>query len=858
VPGFGLSAAISTRLTSQKFCPNLFYNIASDLWKNRIQRAVRKSGSRKEYEFTMSNLKNDLSYGLRLLIKNPGFSAVAVLTLALGTGVTTAIFSLVNGILLRPLPFPQSERLVRVLQAYPEKGLDSWRLSQANFAAYRDQSSVFSSIAAYATTGMNLTGIPTPERLQAAKVTGDFFKVLGVDPMIGRSFGPEEDVPGKNHVCVLSYGFWQRHFSGDRNVIGKSLILNNASTDIIGIMPASFGFPVPETEVWTPIALNSQASHPFFLTGIARLKPGVQVATAQSETTGIMWRTGQQNPHMVARDDPPPPGAGLRTSIVPLKEAIVGKTEKPLLVLQFAVIFILLIACANVANLLLSRTAVRDLEIAVRSAIGAQPRRVIQQLLTESILLALLGATPGIALAWGAVRTLNHLPLAGVPRLDEVSLSAGVLLFTVFIALLTGVLFGLAPIFYAYRSLKAGLTEGQRGSSMGSGRWLNRSLVAAQFALSLVLLIGAGLVLRSFRELLGVNPGFQANNVLTMLLPVTNQKYPNPPQAVEFYHNLLDQMRNLPGVTAAGASSNLPFSGEESYDGYIVEGHEPPPGSEPTQAQLQTVTPGYFQALGISLLRGRDISDADQEKTPMVVVVDETLARRYWPDGDALGKRVRTTGDPTWFTIVAVVNGIKDQNMAEDRKPHIYFAHGQDPQLRMYLALRTGDPAALSSTVRRKIHELDGDVPVYAVRTMSEVVDKTLISQKLTDLLLTAFATLALILAAIGVYGVMSVYVTGRTREFGIRLAIGAKPANLLVSVLKQGFVLVLAGIAVGLFGAFILTRAISSLLFNVSPTDPAVFLGIPLLLILVAFPACYWPARRAARTNPLTALRYE
>jgi putative ABC transport system permease protein len=808
----------------------------------------------------MSNLKNDLRYGLRLLIRNPGFSAVAVLTLALGIGVTTAIFSLVNGILLRPLPFPQSERLVRVLQAYPEKGLDSWRLSQANFAAYRDQSSVFSSIAAYATTGMNLTGIPTPERLQAAKVTGDFFKVLGVDPMIGRSFVPEEDVPGKNHVCVLSYGFWQRHFSGDRNVIGKSLILNNASTEIIGIMPASFGFPVPETEVWTPIGLNSQASHPFFLTGIARLKPGVQVATAQSETTGIMWRTGRQNPHMVARDDPPPAGAGLRTSVVPLKEAIVGKTEKPLLVLQFAVIFILLIACANVANLLLSRTTVRGLEIAVRSALGAQPRRVIQQLLTESILLALVGAIPGIALAWGVVRTLNHLPLAGVPRLNEVSLSAGVLLFTVFIALIAGGIFGLAPIFYTYRSsLKAGLTEGQRGSSMGSGRWLNRSLVAAQLALSLVLLIGAGLVLKSFRELLAVNPGFQANDVLTMLLPVTNQKYANPPQAVEFYHNLIDQMRNLPGVTAAGASSNLPFSGEESFDGYIVEGHEPPPGSEPTQAQLQTVTPGYFQAMGMSLLRGRDISDGDQEKTPMVAVVDETLARRYWPDGDALGKRVRTTGDPTWFTIVGVVNGIKDQNLAEDRKPHIYFAHGQDPQLRMYLALRiAGDPAALSSTVRSKIHELDVDVPVYAVRTMSEVVDKTLTSQKMTDLLLTAFAILALILAAIGIYGVMSVYVTGRTREFGIRLAIGAQPENLLISVLKQGFVLVLVGIAVGLFGAFILTRAISSLLFNVSSTDPVVFLVIPLLLISVAFLACYWPARRAARTNPLTALRYE
>jgi putative ABC transport system permease protein len=808
----------------------------------------------------MSAWKNDLRYGLRLLARNPGFSAVAVLTLALGIGVTSAIFSLVNGILLRPLPYPQPERLVRLLQAYPEKGLDSWRLSQANFASYRDQNTVFSSVAAYAISGMNLTGIPTPERLQAAKVTGDFFKVLGVNPMMGRSFVPEEDVLGKNHVCVLSYAFWERHFSGDRNIIGKSLVLNNASTEIIGVMPARFGFPVPEVEVWVPIGLNSQASHPFFLTGIARMKPGVQRATAQSETTAIMWRAGQRDPHMVGRNDPPPAGAGLRTSIVPLKEAIVGKTEKPLLVLQFAVIFILLIACANVANLLLSRTTVRGLEMAVRSALGAQPRRVIQQLLTESILLSLLGAIPGIALAWGVVKTLNHLPLSGIPRLNEVSISPIVLLFTIGIALLTGVLFGLAPVFYTYRSsLKAGLTEGQRGSSIGSGRWLNRSLVTAQLALSLVLLIGAGLVLKSFRELLGVNPGFEAKNTLTMLLPVTDQKYPNSRQGIQFYHNLLDQMRVLPGVTAVGASTNLPFSGEEVYDGYIVEGHEPPPGTEPTQAQLQTVTPGYFQALGMSLLRGRDISDADQEQTPMVAVVDETLVRRYWPDGNALGKRVRTTGDPTWFNIVGVVNGIKDQNLAEDSKPHIYLAYGQDPQLRMYLALRTaGNPTALSSTVRAKIRELDADVPVYAVRTMSEVVDKTLTSQKLIDSLLTAFATLALILAAIGIYGVMSVYVTGRTREFGIRLAVGAKPANLLVSVLKQGFVLVIAGSAVGLFGAFILTRSISSLLFNVSSTDPLVFLGIPVLLISVATLACYWPARRAARTDPLTALRYE
>ncbi|HEY2389791.1 MAG TPA: ABC transporter permease [Candidatus Angelobacter sp.] len=806
------------------------------------------------------DLLQDVRFGARLLMKKLGFTSVAVLTITLGIGVTTAIFSLINSILLRPLPYPEEDSIVRLLQSYPEKGLDTWRLSPANFSTYHDRSSLLTASAAYWSTGVNLTGTDKPERLQGAKVTADFFKVLGVEPRIGASFLPEHDVPGKTNVCVLSYGFWQRHFGNDASIIGKTLTIDNAAVQVLGIMPQGFDFPLPETEIWIPLGLNTQATHPYFLTGIARLKPGASLAAVQSETTEILRSAGQQNPHMVGRNDPPPPGAGLKTLVIPLKEAIVGKTRKPLLVLQFSVIFILLIACANVANLLLSRSAIRSREIAVRYALGSSPKRVIQQLLTESVLLSILGAIPGIGLAWVIVRLLSRSALVGIPRIEQVGINGVVLLFVIALSLVTGLLFGLAPAIRTYRMGLAGCSsEIQRGSSGRSNRWMNRTLVGGQIALCLMLLIGAGLVLKSLRHLLAVDPGFQANNVLTMLLPVTNQKYPTPPQQVQFYQSLLQQVQALPGVTGAAVTSTLPFGGEDDSDGYIVEGQEPPPGSDPTQAALRTVSPGYFQTMGMSLDRGRDFLNTDTDKSPLVVIVDETLARRYWPNGDALGKRVRTTGDPPWLTIVGVVNGVKDQSLAEDMLPHLYFPHGQQPDLRMYLVFHSaGDPASVNSSVVRKIHELDADVPVYAVRSMPDVVNRTLTSQKLTDLLLSIFAGLALVLAAIGIYGVMSIFVTSRSREFGIRLAVGAEPGSLLLSVMRQGLLLTLGGIAVGLIGAFIFGRSIASLLYNVSAADPVTFLGISLLLVSVALLSCYWPARRAARTNPLVVLRYE
>lgn len=808
----------------------------------------------------MTGLGQDVRFGLRMLRKSPGFTVVAVLTLALGIGATTAIFSLVNGILLKPLPYPQSERLVRLLQSYPEKGLDSWRLSQASFALYRDQNHVFSAVAAYSPSGVNLTGREQPERLQAAKVTADFFKVLGTPPLLGRTFLSGEDTPGRNVVCVLSYGYWQRHFGSDPHVIGTSLRLDNASIEVVGVMPASFRFPTADTDLWIPLGLKPEALHPWFLTGVARLKPGVSPETAQRDVTTLLLAAGQKNPQLVSRNDPPPPGSGLKATVEPLKEAITGKTEKSLLALQFAAGMILLIACANIANLLLSRAMARGREIALRYSQGATPGRVVRQLLTESVLLAFCGAVAGIALAWWVVRALSHLPLEGIPRIEEVSISGSVLAFTAVVALLTGILFGLVPALQTYRlGLTAGMKEGQKGSSGKLNRRVNSSLVAAQFALSLILLIGAGLVLKSFQRLMTVNPGFQPENVLTLLLPVTSQKYPSSAQTLQFYRSLFEQVATLPGVVSVGATSNLPFTGDENSDGYIVEGFEPPDGGDAPQAQLQTVSLGYFKTMGMSLLRGRDFLETDKEDTPLVAVIDDTLARRYWPDGNAIGKRIKTTGDDQWLTIVGVVNGIKNASLSEELAPHLYFSHGQDPRLRMYMVVRaTGQSAALTGAIQGKLHELDPDVPIYAVHTMEEVVSRTLNSQKLTNLLLTTFAILALLLAIVGIYGVMSIYVTNRRREIGIRLALGAQPSNLLQAVLKEGLILTVTGIIAGLVGSLATTRFIASLLYKVNPWDPAVFSALPLLLLVVALAACYWPARRASRTDPLVALRYE
>jgi predicted permease len=808
----------------------------------------------------MNTFAQDLRYGARILLKQPGFTFVAVITLALGIGANTAIFSLVNSILLRPLPFRDPDRVVRMVQASPKLGLASWGLSHADFAAYREQNRSFESIAVYNNSAINLTGNGEPERLPTANVTADFFKVFGVNPLLGRTFVEGEDSPGKNLVCVISYAFWQRRFGGDPNIVGGMLNLNNTPTQVVGIMPVSFKFPRLETDLWTPVELNPKRGAPYLFAAVGRLKSGVQLAQAQSDTTGIIQNFGRQNPNR-SESVGLKEGDGPRTVVVPIKEFLLGRTQKPLLVLLAAVTLVLLIACANVANLLLARATSRTREIAVRISLGATPRRVARQLLTESVLLSCIGAIVGVGLAALGLSVLDKLPITGIVRMEEVSLSGRVLAFTLGLTLLTGLLFGFMPALRAYAmGLSGGMRDGARGSV--SHRRLNSALVAVQFALSLVLLIGAGLLLKSFQRLESVDLGFNAENTLTMFATLTPSKYDNDEKALRFYDSALEGLRTAPGIRAVGLSTNLPFGSNGNSDSLIIEGQEPPPGgnvSEAEQAELQSVTPGTFQTLEIPLLQGRDFQRTDTDKSPRVAIIDEPLLRRYWPGNDAIGRRVQTAGDREWMTIVGVVGGVKHTNLAEEKRPHLYVPMAQYPGTRASFVVRTdGPPESAISTFRTAIKQVDPDIPLYMVRSMTEIIGDTLGTQRLTNMLLTAFAIIALTLAAVGIYSTMSVYVGSRTKEFGIRLALGAQPGALRRAVMRQGMLLTAAGVLVGVMGALALTQTIKSLLYEVSATDLTVFTAIPLLLVLVSLVACYTPARRATKVDPLVALRDE
>lgn len=802
----------------------------------------------------------DIRYALRLLAKNPAFTFVAVFTLALGIGANTAIFSLVNSVLLRPLPYRESDRLVLMLQASPKLGLSSWGVSHADFAAYREQNRSFESLALVGSSGTNLTGNGEPERLTSANVTADFFKVLGLNPILGRTFQEGEDTPGKNAVCVLSYRLWQRRFGGDPNIVGRTVSLNNTPTEIVGVMPAEFKFPRVDTDLWTPLAFNAQRTAPYFYSIVGRLKPGLTAGQAQADTTEVLQDFGRQHPNLsesVGLNE----GAGPRTIVTPVKDAMVGKTQKPLLVLLSAVAFVLLIACANVANLLLARATARTREMALRVALGATRRRLARQLLTESLVLSALGAIAGIALAASGLKLLDKLPIAGIARMDEVSLSGTVLAFTAALTMLTGLLFGFMPALRAYAmGLAVGIREGSRGTV--AHRRLNSALVAVQFALSLVLLIGAGLLLKSFQRLQSVDLGFNPEQTLTMVATLPQAKYSDEEHVLRFYNGALEELRNSPGIKSAGVATNLPFAQDGNSDGFIVEGQEVPEGSNPSeteQAEIESITPGTFQALGISMLQGRDFQDSDNNKSQLVAIIDEPLARRYWPKGDAIGKRIETTGDREWMTIVGIVGGVKQVSLSEEKGPHIYMAMTQAPAPRAMFVVRTdGPPTAAVPTFRSAIRRLDADMPLYMVRSMTDIIGGTLSTQRLTNILLTGFAVLALLLAAIGIYSTMSLYVGSRTKEFGIKLALGAQPGTLRRAVLGQGMLLTAAGVVLGIVGALVLTRTIKSLLFEVSATDPVVFTAIPLLLVIVSLVACYTPARRATKVDPLVALRNE
>ena len=799
----------------------------------------------------LERMFHDLRYGARMLLKQPGFTLTAVLTLGLGIGANTAIFSIVHAVLLRPFPYHAPDRLVFLEEKYDAGGFSP---SHPNVVDWRAQSTLFESIVAVRQNeSFNLTGAGEPERLQGRLVSAEFLSMLGVEPMLGRDLFADDDRPGATPAVILSYGFWRRRFGEDRSVIGRELTLNKQSFTVVGITPADFHFGA-EADVTVPIGLSAER---FRLRGsdpgvdvAARLKPNVSVQQAESELNTIAARLEEQYPQS---------NKGRRVLVTPLHEGFVGDVRRPLLILLGAVGLVLLIACANVANLLLLRSSARRKEMSVRVALGATRRTIVRQLLTESVLLATFGAALGILLAlWGTSFIAANLP-EGIPRLQEARIDTTVLFFTLAVSILTGLLFGLAPALQASRpNLVEGLKEGDRGAS-GRRQRLRSLLVVGEIAMTLTLLVSAGLLIQSFRRVLQVDPGFKAENLLTMQVSVNN---PDGQQVANFFDELQQRVRNLPGVKFVAVSNGLPFGGA-NHPGFIVEGRaiEDSKGS----GIRYTVSPDYFRTMGIELISGRVFTAEDTRNSQRVIVVDEALVRKHFLSEEPIGKRIRQSPASPGLEIVGVVRHVEPYSLGGQAPVSQFYTNFNQTPLetlpnsvrRINLLTRTnGDPMSLAPAVRGEIAGLNKDQAVFNIRSMEQILSESVAPRRFSMLLLTIFAVVAMVLASIGIYGMMSYAVAQHTREIGVRMALGAKYGSVLRMVIGQGMKLALAGVAIGLIASLALTRTIKSLLFNVSATDPATFALIALLLTLVALFACWIPARRATRVDPVIALR--
>jgi len=805
----------------------------------------------------METLVQDLRFSLRMLLKNPGFTAVAAITLALGIGANTAIFSVVNAVLLRPLPYRDPSRLVLMNES--SKQLPDMSVSYPNYLDWRDRSRSFERIAAVQPAQYTLSGVDRPERLGGWNVTADFFPTLGIAPLVGRDLTAQDDRPGAPPVALLTYGLWQRRFGGDPSVVGRALTLSGRSVAVIGVLPRQFRFYYGDADLFLPLGLDADRlkdrdEHPGIYV-VARLRPGATAQTAFADMDAIARGLEKEHPES---------NSGNRVAVKLLQDDVVSILRPVLVVLAGAVGFVLLIACANVANLLLARASTREKEIAIRRALGASRRRVLLQVMTESALLSLFGGGLGLLLAaWLSDVLLSLLP-AGLPRMDEVRLDATVLGFTLVLSLLTGLVFGIAPAWQASRSdVLEPLKETARGSSSGRGQQRFRSvLVVSEVALALVLLAGAGLMARSFERLQEVRPGFRPGNVLSVQLVLPELKYKTKDEITSFADQMVARVEALPGVEAAGTVNPLPLTQEGWQTDYQIEGRPVPARGEAPNSDYHVVSGAYFKAMGIPLVRGRLFDDSDREGTTPVVLVNETLARRYWPDGDAVGKRMRTgsVDQPgPWLTVVGVVGDVRQYGLDQEQKTQYYRPERQLALHPMSLVLRAqGDPEALSAALRRAVQSIDPDQPIYNIRSMDSLLATTLAPRRVSLLLLATFAVTALLLAGVGIYGVLAYSVTRRTHEIGIRMALGARRADVLVMVLRQGLRLVLAGAALGVAAAFGLTRLMSSLLFGVSPTDPATLGAVCVVLVGVALLACLVPARRASGVDPMIALRCE
>jgi predicted permease len=814
----------------------------------------------------METLLQDLRYGTRMLIKRPSFTFVAVIALALGIGANTAIFSVINAVLLRPLPFAEPERLVNLWETRPPRGITQNPASYPNFADWRDQIDVFEYVAAHNDGGFTLTGDDNPALLQGAVVSADLFPLLGVQAAMGRVFSHEDDKNGAPLTVILSHKLWKQRYNSDPNIVGSSMTLDSKSYTVIGVMPEGFQFPVQNdpVELWTTYAnsltptdggtiADQRGAH--FLQVIARLKPGVTIEQARAAMATIGARLSEKYP-----DSNTDWGATAN----PAHEDLVGDVRPALLILMGAVGCVLLIACTNVASLLLARATTRHKEMAIRAALGASRMRVIRQLLTESILLAIAGGALGLLIALWGTDALVAASGDQLPRAAQIGLDMRVLGFTLLVSILTGVLFGLVPAIHSSKTdLNEALKEGGRGTSEGVRRNRLRSvLVTVEVAFAVVLLIGAGLLIQSLWRLQSVNTGIHTHNVITFDLGVPEVKY-SPAKQSEFYRQLQARLAALPGVEAASGVMPLPLGNSSMSISFEIEGQPLPPGQHPSSA-YRTVSLDYFRAMGIRLIKGRDFNEHDGYNAPAVIIINEAYAARFFPDEDPIGKRIRPgmsvePGKKPWREIVGVVDNVRFRGLSKDFAPEYYVPESQMPMDSMTLVVKTAsDPHGIVSAVREEVRNMDKDLPLYNIQTMDEYLSAAVAQPRLTTLLLVIFAGLALALTAIGLYGVMSYSVAQRTHEIGIRMALGARPTDVLRLVVKQGMTLAGLGVGIGLVGAFFATRVMASLLFGISAKDPLTFATIALIIAAVALAACFVPARRATKVDPMVALRYE
>jgi putative ABC transport system permease protein len=806
----------------------------------------------------MDHLTQDIHYALRRLVKAPGFTFVAVVTLALGIGANSAIFSVVNGVLLKPLPYPESDRLVGVYHVY-DKSREV--MSGPNFIDVTRAAASLENAAAVSTSGIILTGEGDPVRLAIARVSASLFNVLRVRPALGRTFNADEDTPGRTDVVVLSHGLWQTRFGSDPNVIGRRIQMDGVAKEVIGVMPASFSYPEGR-EAWLPIAYDesfvSKQRGAWYLRVVARLKPGITPAQSAAEVETLGRNLARQYPDA---------NEGLGMTTFPLHEAMVGDIRRSVFVLLGAVGFVLLIACANVANLLLARAAGRESEMAVRSALGAGRGRLVRQLLTECVILSLAGGALGLLLGVWGVAFLVSLKPQGIPRLDAVTVDATVILFTAGIAVVTGLLFGMVPALHATRfGLSGSLKEGGRGAVTSRGGARARgTLVIVEMALAVMLLAGAGLLMRSFLRLQSVDPGFDPSQTLSFELSLPDSRYKADPPRFAFFDQLLPRLRALPGVSSAEAVMALPLSGMNFNISFSVAGRPPvPPAQEPAM-EVRVATPGYFSAIGIPLKRGRWFTDDDRDGTPRVTLLTESAAQKYFPNEDPIGKTInlgwgRGAGKgKAGGAVVGIIGDVKEAGLNEPAAPEIYLPYRQWPITSMSVVMKTTTPPeSLAGAVQQEVHAIDPNLPVSNIGSLEKIISKSISQPRFYMLLLSIFASVALLLAAIGIFGVLSYAVSQRTREIGIRMALGAPGRTVVNLIVRQAMILVASGIAAGTIAGLLVSETMAKMLFSVTPTDPVTFGGVAAVLVGVALFASYLPARRATRVDPIVALRAE